>query len=155
MSDEPVKVEVEAPVTEAGLDAVEVQAEAETEQVETVADAAVQIAEIEANKEIILAEIAAEARVAEAEIYTERVEQEEQDGWRQNIEMQLAAMQETQAAILAQLTPPQSPPVDTNPSLESNPESDASEVTPGSPVEPEAAEPAPEPQKPRKKSRWI
>lgn len=154
MSDEPVTVEVEAPVTEAELEAVEVEAEAETEQVETVADAAVQIAEIEANKEIILAEIAAEARVAEAEIYTERAEQEEQDGWRQNIEMQLAAMAETQAAILAQLTPPQSEAPDMNPNPENNPASDASEVTPDS-QEPENQEPAPEPPKPRKKSRWI
>lgn len=155
MSDEPVTVEVEAPVTEAELEAVEVEAEAETEQVETAADAAVKIAEIEAERDIILAEIGAEARIAEAEAFAEAAtENQDDNSWRQNIEMQLAAMAETQAAILAQLTPPQSEAPDMNPNSENNPASGASEVTPDS-QEPENQEPAPEPPKPRKKSRWI
>ena len=155
MDPEAIKIEVEAETTPEEIELAEVEAEAEQEQVETVTDAAVEIAKIEAERDIIIEEIRSETRVAETEALADAsMVNQEQTQWQQNIEMRLAMLAETVETLAAQLTPPQSPQADTNPETMNNPASGESEVMQDS-QEPDAAEPAPEPQKPRKKSRWI
>ena len=149
-----VTIEVEAPSSEAELETAQVETEAETEQVEATVEAAVQIAEIEANKEIILAEIQAEARVAEAEAYSETIHAEQRDySWQQNIETQLADLTGKLETLAMLLTPPASVAQEASP----NPTEQESAVSDQTPVNPDqdAPEVAPEPPKPRKKSRWI
>lgn len=116
-----------------------------------VTDAAVQIAQIEADRDVTLAIIEGESRVAAIEAHEETGE----DEWRRNIENQLAetnrSLSEVTAALTSLIQPP-SPQVEVN-QAETPPAPESVEVTQASPEQ--AAEPAPEPPKRPKKSRWI
>lgn len=125
--------------------------ELQAEVIEPVADAAVEIARIEAERDITIAAIQSETTQAVVEAETEQAAESDEQ-WRANIENRQVEL-DRKLDLLLELSSTPAQSTEPEPSqAETPPEPVSGEVTPDSPG---AANPAPEPQKRAKKSRWI
>ncbi len=144
-----VTVEVHASPEPAGESGAGVEV-VEGAEVEPVAEAAVEIATIEANRDVTIAAIHAEQEIAVHEAISESVSNSELEACRTRI-TELETANTLLTAEVARLTPPPSEEPPPSPAVEVAEAENVEVVGPR-----ENQEPAPEPEKPRRKPhKWI